>query len=95
MRCPYVVTVPVRHLRLGGEEHRSTEPRQRLLDGREVLPHHRIYRGPVIKARASHPRVVEGESERFHEVELSTGGEAGPAHIPGIEVDLRLDQNHV
>lgn len=50
---------------------------------------------PVIESGAANFSVIERKSERLDEMQLRSRGETGPPDVPGIPVDLGMDQNDV
>ena len=49
----------------------------------------------VIESGAAHPRVVDGETERVHEVQRGTDVGAHADHVAGVRRDLRLIEDDV
>ena len=77
------------------EEVRLAERRQFPLEGRPVIPHPQVDVFPVVQARTPYLAVVEREAERLDEMQRSARGQAGPTGVPGVPVNLRVDEDDV
>ena len=50
---------------------------------------------PVVETGAPHLTRVEREAERLDEVQRGAGGQARPAGVTGVPVDLRMHEDYV
>src|SRR6476661_237416 len=77
------------------EKKRRTQRGQMSFELVPTRPHPWMDVLPVVEARAFHFSLVERETERLDEMEVSTRGEAGASGVAGVPVNLGMNENDV